>query len=318
MKKKRNSFVVRTVISWRLVRSSAVLLRDNSDLLIFPIVSAFLTILVSAAFGLSVLAVKDFDLRALTETSARFRFIALFLFYLAVYFVIYFCNTALVGAVLQMMEGGRPTIRDSMRIAYERIGSIFGYALIMATVGMVFRWLYGRGGVPSRLVGPLVRRVIIFSFLGLAWHLVTFVVVPILVVENVGPIEAVRRSARLVKATWGEQVVGNTSIWLIFSAPLILIAILATPLLSRAVDSANDWYTILILYGFVMAFVTLLLVQMALHAIFSAAVYRYAAGKHVADEFDETVLRNAFRSRPSPISTRLRNLAHRNHTKTTA
>ena len=311
MTKRRNSFVVRTVISWRLVKSSAALLRANTDLLIFPIVSAFLTILVMATFAFSVLALNDFDVRAVRDISTESRFLLMFLFYLVVYFAIYFSNTALVGAVMVMMDGGKPTIRDSLRIAYERIGVIFGYAIIMATVGMIFRWLYGRGGVPARLAGPIVRRVLIFSILGLAWHLVTFLVVPVLVVENVGPIEAVKRSSRLVKETWGEQIVGNTSIWLIFSAPILIVAIASMPLLSRAVDSSNDLFTILVLYAVVMVIVTLLLVQMALQGIFSAAVYRYAAGQYVADEFDESVLRNAFRPRPSSLATRIHNLARR-------
>ena len=315
MTKKRNSFVVRSVISWRLVRSSAALLRANTDLLIFPIVSAFLTILVLATFGVSVFAIKGFDVQAVRDISTGARFVLMFLFYLVVYFVICFSNTALVGAVMSMMDGGQPTIRDSLRIAYDRMGAILGYAIIMATVGMIFRWLYGRGGVPSRLVGPIIRRVLVFSILGLAWHLITFLVVPVLVVENVGPIEAVKRSSRLVKDTWGEQIVGNTSIWLIFSAPIILFALLAAPLLTMALRSEQDVFTILVLYAFVMVIVTMLLIQMALQSIFSAAVYRYAAGQHVADEFDEMVLRNAFRPTPNSAIARLRNRFRRSPTQ---
>jgi hypothetical protein len=64
-----------------------------------------------------------------------------------------------------------------------------------------------------------------------------------------------------------------------------------------------------------MVIVTMLLVQMALQGIFSAAVYRYAAGRHVAGQFDETVLRNAFRPRPSSVATRIRNRFRRNRTQ---
>jgi hypothetical protein len=314
MAKRRNSFMVRTALSWRLIRASAAHLRANTDLLIYPIVSAFLTIVVLLVFALSVLALKGFDVWAVRNTSTGARLLVMFLFYLVVYCVTYFTNTALVGAALRMMDGERPTMRESIAIAWERRDVIFGYALIMATVGMVFRWLYGRGGLPSRLAGPILRRVVVFSFLGLAWHLVTFFVVPILVVENVGPIEAVKRSSRLVKETWGEQIVGNTSIWLIFSAPVIIFVLLVTPLLSRAVDHANIGYTIVALYAVVMVIVTFLLIQMALQAIFSAALYRYAVGLPVADQFDETVLRNAFRPRPSRIATRVRSVVHHNDT----
>ena len=64
---------------------------------------------------------------------------------------------------------------------------------------MILRWLSERG-----LLGRIVA-----SLFGLAWNIVTYLVVPILVVEGIGPIEAVKRSGALLKKTWGEQIVGN-------------------------------------------------------------------------------------------------------------
>ena len=100
--------------------------------------------------------------------------------------MIFFCNTALVGAALIRLRGGDPTVADGFRIAASRVGPILGYALIAATVGMVLRAISERSGFLGRLVVSLV---------GFAWNLATFLVVPVLVVEDVGPIEAVQRSA---------------------------------------------------------------------------------------------------------------------------
>ncbi|MEZ4610600.1 MAG: DUF6159 family protein [Caldilineaceae bacterium] len=71
-------------------------------------------------------------------------------------------------------------------------------------------------GLPGRLAGPVVRRVVVFSFVGLAWNLITYLVVPILVVENIGPRQAIQRSTALIKKTWGEQVVAYVSTGLLF------------------------------------------------------------------------------------------------------
>ncbi len=100
--------------------------------------------------------------------------------------VIFFCNTALVGAALIRLRGGDPTVADGFRIAASRVGPILGYAFIAATVGMVLRAISERSGFLGRLVVSLV---------GFAWNLATFLAVPVLVVEDVGPIEAVQRSA---------------------------------------------------------------------------------------------------------------------------
>ncbi len=72
---------------------------------------------------------------------------------------------------------------------------------------MVLRAISERSGLLGRLVVGLV---------GLAWNLATFLVVPVLVVEDVGPIEAIRQSAAYLKRTWGEQIVGNLGMGLVF------------------------------------------------------------------------------------------------------
>ena len=64
-------------ISWRLVKASARVLRTNGDLLIFPIITAFFTLLVMATFGISLLAIKGFDVRAVSDSTYAFKILAL-------------------------------------------------------------------------------------------------------------------------------------------------------------------------------------------------------------------------------------------------
>ena len=114
-------------------------------------------------------------------------------FYLAQYTVIFFCNTALVGAAMIRLDGGDPSVSDGFRIASERIGKIVAYAFISATVGMFFRWLSEKG-----LLGRIVA-----GLIGVTWNIATYLVVPVLVVEDVGPIEAIKRSAALAPPELG-------------------------------------------------------------------------------------------------------------------
>ena len=55
------------------------------------------------------------------------------------------------------------------------------------------RWLR----MISERSGNLGR--IVTSLVGLAWNLATYLVVPVLVIEGVGPVEAIKRSAGLLK-----------------------------------------------------------------------------------------------------------------------
>src|SRR5262249_37193960 len=126
--------------------------------------------------------------------------VVLFAFYFVQYVVIIFFNSALVGAALMHLRGERATLGDGLRIAMSRLPAILGYAVIAATVGMILRAIEERAGFIGRWIAGL---------LGAAWSLATFMVVPLLVSQQIGPIDAVQRSAQLLKRTWGENLIGN-------------------------------------------------------------------------------------------------------------
>ena len=55
------------------------------------------------------------------------------------------------------------------------------------------------------------------KLIGVAWTLATFLVVPVLVTRDVGPIDAVKESAGLLRETWGENLIGNVGLGLVFA-----------------------------------------------------------------------------------------------------
>ena len=118
------------------------------------------------------------------------------------------------------LRGGDPTVGDGFRIAAQHFGTILSYALISATVGMILRWLSERGKGLGRIVSGIA---------GMAWNLATYLVVPVLVLEDVGPWQAIQRSAALLKKTWGEQIAGNLSVGLIFGLLTIVVILLGIP-----------------------------------------------------------------------------------------
>jgi hypothetical protein len=275
--------------SWDLVKASAAVLRADKELLLFPVISAVLSILVVITFAVPAILAGVFasGVPEATGVSAA-GYAGLLLIYVVQYFVIFFCNTALVGAAMIRLRGGDPTVADGFRIAASRIQPILGYAFIAATVGLLLRAISERSGLLGRLVVGLV---------GLAWNLATFLVVPVLVVEDVGPIEAVRRSASYLKDTWGEQIAGNIGIGLVFG--LIGIGTLAAgfALLLAAAATESAALMIGVAVCLVMAFVAIALVNSALSGVYAAAVYRYAAERETGAFFTPAMVRSAFRAK---------------------
>ena len=272
--------------SWELVKASAAVLQADKELLLFPIISAVLSLLVVATFAVPAILAGVFASGFPEWTGLpAVGYAAVFLFYVVQYFVIFFCNTALVGAALIRLRGGDPTVADGFRIAASRVGPILGYAFIAATVGMVLRAISERSGFLGRLVVGLV---------GFAWGLATYLVVPVLVVEDVGPIEAVQRSAAYLRKTWGEQVAGNLGMGLVFG--LISLGTLAAGivLLVAAAATKSAALIVIVAVGLLLAFVAIALVSSALSGVYAAAVYRYAAEGQADGFFTPAMVRNAF------------------------
>ena len=111
--------------SWELIKASAGVLRDDKELIVFPVVSAIGVVLVAIAFVLPMLLAGVAGV-LLAGGIGVFGLVALFFFYLATYFVIFFANSALVGAATIRLRGGDPTVGDGFRIAFRRAGAILG------------------------------------------------------------------------------------------------------------------------------------------------------------------------------------------------
>lgn len=268
--------------SWSLIQASASVLRQDKELLLFPVLSTITTIFVIASLLIPAIATGYFD-RAETE---RIQWLPVFLVYLVQYFIIFFFNTALVGAAMIRLEGGDPTVKDGLRIAWSKAGAILGYAGIAATVGLILRVIEERAGFIGRWIAAL---------LGAGFTIATALTVPVLVSRDVGPVDAVKESAQLLKQTWGENIVGNGGMGFVFAFAYLGIAMLTIFLivaLSLPQSPALLW---IVIGAGVIAILALALIHAALQGIYSAALYRYATGQSSGENFSDDTLNAAFR-----------------------
>jgi hypothetical protein len=270
--------------SWELVKASWAVLQADKELVVFPIVSFIGSILVLITFAIPMLAAGFFDSFS-REGPGIVSLIVAFLFYVVTYTVTFFANTALVGAAMIRLKGGDPTLSDGFRIAQQRFGHIIGYALISATVGMILRALSERGG----LVGQIVS-----SILGFTWSVATFLVVPVLVVEDIGPVDAIKKSADLLKRTWGEQLIANFGMGTVFGLAMFGIILLGVVLIGVAA-SISDGLAILMVLGLIIAVLVVGLIASTLTGIYQAALYRYATEGDAGSYFTYDMIHDAFK-----------------------
>jgi hypothetical protein len=273
--------------SWDLVSRSFAILRSDMQLLLLPIASACFHLSVSAVivaagtlfFGQDVLTF--FATRPPRMALSQGMWACLLVFYLANYCIAIFFNVALVTVASDRLNGGHATLSDGIQIAWQRKGSIFQWALLSATVGVLLRAIEDRMGWIGRMI---------IGWLGVAWSLATYFVVPLLAAENMGPVEALQRSADIFKETWGEELVGGFSFGLIFF-------LLAIPGIALFVVGIRFGITGLI-FGAALAilyFLLLAAVSAAVQGVFMAALYRYATSKQVPPGFTQADFAGAWR-----------------------
>ncbi|MBB1473080.1 MULTISPECIES: DUF6159 family protein [unclassified Luteimonas] len=266
--------------SWEMVKASAAVLRSDKELMLFPILSGLATLAVLATFLVPALALRMF--------SGGFGIGAViggFVFYFCTYSVVIFFNCALVGAAMIRLDGGDPTLADGFAAARGRLGAIFGYAAIAATVGVLLQ------GMKNKDNGFLVR--LLGSGLGAAWTLAAFLVVPVLVSRNVGPVDALKDSLALLKRTWGENAVGQVGIGAAFGL-LTGGAVLLS--LALVVLAAQASVVLAVAVGVICAVgvIVLAIYQAALTGIYSAVLYRYAVAHEIPAAFQGAQLATVF------------------------
>ena len=259
-------------------------LKQDKSLLVFPLISGICCLLVMISFVVPIYAMHAWQPPG--RDAATIHQVAyygmLFLFYFCNYFVIVFFNAAIVACAASRMSGGNPTIGDGLRTAASRLPLIVSWALVSATVGLVLRIIEDRSDTIVQVV---------MAVIGIAWTVASFLVVPILVVENKNPFTALKDSTVMLKRTWGERAVANFSfgsIFILLSLPAFGLVVLG--IFSGSAIAIGACIVLAAIYLIVLS-----LVHTALQAIFQTAIYLYARDGVVPAGFNEEVLGSALR-----------------------
>lgn len=267
--------------AWSLAKSSWQVLQHDRELAWLPVIATVAGLVVGAAFFGPVLAMLGGGGEENAIPAAGY--LLIFLGYVAVASIFYLGRAAVVHGANLRMDGGDPTVPSSLRGASAHWPAVVGFAAIATTVGFVLDALEEQGGIAGAIA----------SFIGgAAWRLVTYLVLPVVVLEGAGPIEGIKGSTRLVKATWGEQVTGNVGFGLLsmlLVAPAVAVAFLlsglGTAVAVAAFVAAGAWA------------VTVFAVVSALEGVFQTALYRQATGRSIPAEFSAADLAGAARPR---------------------
>jgi len=280
--------------SWTFTKMSYRMLSVHKHLVLYPVLSTLAAIAVIASFILPLwftglieqwIQAIDQDPDSYGELSM---YGAAFVFYFCNYFVIVFFNTALVASVMQIMRGEKAPLSYGLSFAGRRFPQIFGWALLSAFIGVLLRMIEN-----NRRAGRIVA-----SILGSGWTALTYFVVPVIAMEGLGPVAALKRSSGILRQRWGTALAGNFSLSLISLLtffPLFLLCVFAIFQTATRSDSAP------LLLAVIGISVLLIFIQSAVSSaanmVFKGYLYTYATGNSLPADVPGEAFANAFRSR---------------------
>jgi hypothetical protein len=263
--------------AWDLLKSCFAILRSDSELLLFPVISALVSIAVLAIFALPLIVAGFFE-----QSFTAINLIIYFLFYLCQSMVLFYFNAGLVGAALIRLGGGNPSFGDGIRVASAHIKPILGYAAVAATVGVLLRT--GRKRGMNNTLGKMA---------GMAWNVATTLVIPLIVSRPIGPLDAIAESATLLKKTWGENIIGAAGIWAGFKAITFIYVVISVVVVIACIQASGilaGTIGIVALIGLML----LMALKSAISAIYTAVLYHYATEGQAPEGFASQQLDLAF------------------------
>lgn len=275
------AFFDRVSNGWKLFKGSFAVLKENKQLIIFPVFSGLSILLIIGSLFLTGfpkgIENNEGDIESYLGGTSIF---LLFGFYVINYFIVYFFNVALIHCTRLYFQGEEVSVRAGLQFAFTRIGAIFSWSLVAATVGLILKAIQEN----SDWLGKIITGII-----GVIWNIATFFVVPVLAYENTGPFEAIKRSSKIMKENWGESLTATFSFALfqflaiiIVGLPLYFIGAMFNPItgICLAVTGAFIIFSIF----------------SAAENIFISAVYHNIKGDPVK-HIDQEMVRNLFESK---------------------
>ncbi|WP_153771136.1 DUF6159 family protein [Labrenzia sp. CE80] len=207
-------------------------------------------------------------------------FVVLFCLHVCISFVFKFFNVALAACVLEIFEGKSTGFLGGVSIATRRLGAVFSWSFISATVGSISSLVERRGfGIAT----------ILTMLAGLAWRMATFFVVPIIASKNTGSVSAIKESVHLMRSVWGASVVSRLGLsWLKLVLFGIVVAGLSLVHLISGPQALIDSLAVVTPIGLIA-----IVFFSCVGTISRAALFYYASKNLVPSQFNGETLRNA-------------------------
>lgn len=273
----------------QLAKQSLVIIQENKKLLIFPAISSILTtaIFIFAIEPIYKLEDQAWRAKQVSHETIYIAFAAILIGFILINMILLTFNTAMTACVMKHIQKEPYRIRFAFKIMITHAWKLYCYKIVMTTAAPVIRFLeyWYDGWFETPFATKFLSRLNIMTGI--------ILVLPVIVDENCGPIDAIKRSAFLIENNWGTNLISRVGIAgaMIIIHILSLIPIIAAVLIGGKINLIIGGVLTMIL------FLTASTMNSATQIVLTSALYLFAIGKDVSHYFDHNLLRVAFSQR---------------------
>jgi hypothetical protein len=272
---------------WLILRQGGRIVKADKTLFIYPVLSMVLSLATLLLLLLIViftpahifLGDSNYNGDSALKPAA---YVLFFVFYVLLYAIANFYGAALAAQVLDGFHGKNQGHKTYFAIARSKFGTLFLYAVIQATVGIILDYIAER----FKLIGRIVARL-----LGTAWTLATTFTLPIIITSNDSAPAAIKKSAKLFTSTWGETIAARGSLGIIiFVVNIVLIPLYIGLIVVGAI--LGSWGIIAAIALIILFDLALGLLSFTITQVTNTGLYYYATTQQIPPSFSPELLQS--------------------------
>lgn len=221
---------------WKMSKLSMSVVKKDPELMIYMFICGFLSLLAMIGMSLPQYLEQSWTVDAEGQmTGAYMGFV--FTGYMVISIVVTFWNSAIVANSHIRLTGGDPKFMDGVSAAMSKIHIIVLWGIIAGTVGLLLKIL--NQAARGKKGGAAVFAMILTAIGAAVWWMMTFFMIPHMILENQSLGESLQSSKSMFHKSWGENITSGLGINLIGGFFVVLIAILTFVM---AVALGPLWY----------------------------------------------------------------------------
>ena len=251
---------------WEMSKLSMAVVKKDPELMVYMIIAGVMSL--ACLVGMSIPQFLEMEWAvnpdgSFTDAYLGFTFVA----YMVLSIIVVFWNCAIIANANIRLTGGDPTFADGVNAALKRLPIIIVWGIIAGTVGLLLKALEGAARSSDNDAMRALASIIHFLG-GLAWWVMTFFMIPHLILEGQSVGDALQSSKKTFYSTWGETITSGLGIGLI--GFLIAVPLLAVTLGLTVVAGPVGLFFGAIAIGLLIAWTN------AAEQVAVVALYRYA------------------------------------------